>query len=579
MRFVTFTSKNVGEQRTIEANIDTVTNLDNITYIKADKTEGTIDDLTEYAKQPQFGLSENVITNLGTGLVDGLLDTVQASGIEAALESLLAMLGMSGSVNDLVDALVATLAEKPADEAVAAETTFWKDSNGNIYVNMAGGATISVQGLKESLAFLLDELDRLIAERTAVDAAVEQAIRDILNIVVYEGEASEEDKTLIQLVNDVYQSHLSGDDNGNRPAYIDTVMEGLNGGTLLPTLINGIVEALWNAVVEISGEISLKEFTGMGQINLIKEENEENSVKAYDPQPLDGRTAPLIVINEDGSSGVLNLLFALVLGSKMDKYDTYWEIQETATVKDFELLLGTPATDEEPASEGILTEELQATINSLLGGIIDSMSQDSNFADDGDTVIVTVDRPLAAVPEKSITSIAVTDFDLDYTVGDEFAGGKVLAVYSDGTTETVELTAEMVSGFDTAATGKKTVTVTYGGKTVTVEIEVVAATEAPDNGNTSGGKRKHKYRFRKGQGVRFCNCLRYMCRGSGCNYPCGVCGYRPAQANRRQVIGKSQFIRRGRGFRPCFLPFRDNSDSNPILVSSKEQGFAKCMKR
>ena len=508
MRFVTFTSKNVGEQRTIEANIDTVTNLDNITYIKADKTEGTIDDLTEYAKQPQFGLSENVITNLGTGLVDGLLDTVQASGIEAALESLLAMLGMSGSVNDLVDALVATLAEKPADEAVAAETTFWKDSNGNIYVNMAGGATISVQGLKESLAFLLDELDRLIAERTAVDAAVEQAIRDILNIVVYEGEASEEDKTLIQLVNDVYQSHLSGDDNGNRPAYIDTVMEGLNGGTLLPTLINGIVEALWNAVVEISGEISLKEFTGMGQINLIKEENEENSVKAYDPQPLDGRTAPLIVINEDGSSGVLNLLFALVLGSKMDKYDTYWEIQETATVKDLlgnallglvldipemlgELLLGTPATDEEPASEGILTEELQATINSLLGGIIDSMSQDSNFADDGDTVIVTVDRPLAAVPEKSITSIAVTDFDLDYTVGDEFAGGKVLAVYSDGTTETVELTAEMVSGFDTAATGKKTVTVTYGGKTVTVEIEVVAATEAPDNGNTSGGNEEN----------------------------------------------------------------------------------------
>ena len=72
MRFVTFTSKNVGEQRTIEANIDTFKNLDNITYIKADKTEGTIDDLTEYAKQPQFGLSENVITNLGTGLVDGL---------------------------------------------------------------------------------------------------------------------------------------------------------------------------------------------------------------------------------------------------------------------------------------------------------------------------------------------------------------------------------------------------------------------------------------------------------------------------------------------------------------------------
>ena len=188
-------------------------------------------------------------------------------------------------------------------------------------------------------------------------------------------------------------------------------------------------------------------------------------------------------------------------------------------------------------------------------------------------MIVTVDRPLAAVPEKSITSIAVTDFDLDYTVGDEFAGGKVLAVYSDGTTETVELTAEMVSGFDTAATGKKTVTVTYGGKTVTVEIEVVAATEAPDNGNTSGGNEENN--------ASGGNTSTDSGKDKGCGSAIafGTCA---AAAGviilRRQVIGKSQFIRRGRGFRPCFLPFRDNSDSNPILVSSKEQGFAKCMK-
>ena len=504
MRFVTFTSKNVGEQRTIEADIDTVKNLDNITYIKADMTEGTIDDLTEYAKQPQFGLSENVITNLGTGLVDGLLDTVQASGIGAALESLLAMLGVSGSVNDLINGLVATLAEKPSDEAVAAETTFWKDSNGDIYVNMAGGATISVEGLKESLAYLMDELDRLIEERTAVDAAVEQAIREILNIVVYEGETSEEDKTLIQLVNDVYQSHLSGDDNGNRPAYIDTVMEGLNGGTLLPTLLNGIIEVLWDAVVEVSGEISMSEFTGIGKVNVIYDE--EGAIDAFDPQPLEGREAPLVIINEDGSSPVLVLLFQLVLSSKMDKTDAdengkyeYWQFKESTTVKDLlgnpllglvldipemlgELLLGTPATDTEPASEGLLTAEIQKTVTDFLGGIIDSMSQDSNFAGDGDAVIVAVDRPLPTVQE-----IAIVDFDLDYTVGDEFTGGKVLAVYSDGTTETMELTADMMSGFDTATAGDKTVTVTYQGKTTAVNISVAEASQVSDNGNTSGG--------------------------------------------------------------------------------------------
>lgn len=494
MRFVTFTSENVGEQRVVEADIDTVTNLDDITYIQADKTEGTIEDLTEYAKQPQFGLSENVIVNLGTGLIDGLLDTVEESGIEATLSALLSLLGMSGSVDDLIDTLVAGMEGKPSDPAVAEETTAWKDTNGNIYVNMAGGATISVQGLKESLAFLMDELDRLIEERTAVSAAIEQAIRDILAIKVYDGESSAEDKTLIQLVNDVYQSHLSSDDNGDRPAYIDAVMEGLNGGTLLPTLLNGIIDALWDAVVEISGGISLKEFTGMGQIKLVKE---EDSIKAYDPQPLEGRTAPLIVINEDGTSGVLNLLFAFVLGSKMDKTDTYWEIKEETTVKDLlgnaliglvldvpemlgELLLGTPATETEPAEEGLLTAEIQKTIADLLGGIIDSMSQDSNFADDGDTVIVVLDRPLVSVRE-----IAVTGFDMDYTVGDAFAGGNVLVVYSDGTTQSVALTEAMLSGFDTSAAGKKTVTVTYEGKTATVEIEVAAAV-APDDGSDAG---------------------------------------------------------------------------------------------
>ena len=163
MRFVSFSSTTEGSERTIKADIDTVMDLDNITYTKADKTEGTIENLTEYAKQPQFGLSENVIVNVGASVVDGLLDTVQESGVEALLTQLFALLGMEAtSLDEAIDALVASVPAKPADEAVAAETTFWKDENGNLYVNMAGGATISVFGLKESLAFLVDELDRLM---------------------------------------------------------------------------------------------------------------------------------------------------------------------------------------------------------------------------------------------------------------------------------------------------------------------------------------------------------------------------------------------------------------------------------
>ena len=109
-----------------------------------------------------------------------------------------------------------------------------------------------------------------------------------------------------------------------------------------------------------------------------------------------------------------------------------------------------------------------------------------------ETVSVTVDINVAAAPEvpaPTVSSIAVIDFDLDYTVNDVLSGGKVLVIYSDGTTQTVDIAADMLSGFDTTAEGKKTVTVTCEGKTATVEIEVVAAAETSANGdnNAAGG--------------------------------------------------------------------------------------------
>ena len=222
----------------------------------------------------------------------------------------------------------------------------------------------------------------------------------------------------------------------------------------------------------------------MGEIKLIKE---DDSISAYDPQPMDGRTQPLIVINEDNTSGVLNLLFALVLGSKMDKYDTYWEINEAATVKDllgnsllglvldipemlYELLMGTPATDEAPAEDGVLTPELQKTLSGLLSSVIGSMSEDSNYAEDADTVITVV---TGTAETKTVTAVAVTEFETEYRVGDEFTGGKLMLVYNDGTTEEVEITRGMASGFNTSSEGEKTVTVTYKGMTDTVAIDVV----------------------------------------------------------------------------------------------------------
>ncbi|MBO4583880.1 MAG: tyrosine-protein phosphatase [Clostridia bacterium] len=51
-------------------------------------------------------------------------------------------------------------------------------------------------------------------------------------------------------------------------------------------------------------------------------------------------------------------------------------------------------------------------------------------------------------------------------------GGVLTVHYTDGTTETVNMTVDMVSNFDNTVTGPQTLTVTYGGLTTTYDIEI-----------------------------------------------------------------------------------------------------------
>ncbi len=73
---------------------------------------------------------------------------------------------------------------------------------------------------------------------------------------------------------------------------------------------------------------------------------------------------------------------------------------------------------------------------------------------------------------KTVAEIAVGETQTEYFEGDAFGGGKLAVTYTDNTTETVNITADMLSGFDTSTAGEKKVTVTYGGKTATFNITV-----------------------------------------------------------------------------------------------------------
>ena len=77
----------------------------------------------------------------------------------------------------------------------------------------------------------------------------------------------------------------------------------------------------------------------------------------------------------------------------------------------------------------------------------------------------------------TVTGIAlVTDsVKKEYNIGDELdvTGLTITVTKSDGSEETVDATADMVSGFDSSEAGTKTLTVTYEGFTATFDVEII----------------------------------------------------------------------------------------------------------
>ena len=77
---------------------------------------------------------------------------------------------------------------------------------------------------------------------------------------------------------------------------------------------------------------------------------------------------------------------------------------------------------------------------------------------------------------KTLQSVAVSVMPdmITYLEGTAFsaAGGRLTLTYDDGTTEEIDLTENMVSGFDPNVVGVQTLTVTYEDKTTTFEVTV-----------------------------------------------------------------------------------------------------------
>lgn len=92
---------------------------------------------------------------------------------------------------------------------------------------------------------------------------------------------------------------------------------------------------------------------------------------------------------------------------------------------------------------------------------------------------VSIAVPDFNAPTVTAVSIISTDYKIAYQVGDslDVAGLTIKVNYSDGSSQTVPVTANMVSGFDSSqAVANQILTISYGGQTVSYEIQITQST-------------------------------------------------------------------------------------------------------
>ena len=114
----------------------------------------------------------------------------------------------------------------------------------------------------------------------------------------------------------------------------------------------------------------------------------------------------------------------------------------------------------------------------MTAGMVSGFSSDTKGQK---TLMVTYGGKTASynITVGEVTVLSIEMYSLPRTLyyqGEELdvTGGMIKVNYTDGTSELTALTADMVSGFSTSITGKKTLNVTYSGRNTTYQIEVKA---------------------------------------------------------------------------------------------------------
>ncbi len=404
MRFVTL-NRDYDEGTVTETmSVETKTGLGPITFQNpVTSQQQTIEDVTEYGRQ--HGFSNQMLTTTVNGFLhDYYSQMAQSGGIKVTLEGLLnSLLGNSLPIDNItIEKLIDVALPLLLPDGQNGETIYYDSAQGGIVVKQKVSIlnlniVISSTGLKQALNVLFDKLDQEIQNPIQLDAIVGKLVDDLVSIPVAE------DKTLLDYVNYIYQSHLGGEDNGNWPDWVQAANGKLEGGQLLEDVIQALVANVSDVLNNVLKNLSLQDVLGANAWD-----NESKTFVA-----LEGRT-PLIRPFDKSGETALSLalgflgakwpsdpdnkqLYLMPEGSNpeigysiadfLDALSKYFTLDIQSLLN--QLLNGTPADPETgaEATEGILTQELKGQLNGWLVGLVTSMGKDDNYPEDNNTTI------------------------------------------------------------------------------------------------------------------------------------------------------------------------------------------------
>ena len=373
--------------------VKTYTGVGPITFTNPVTGEAqTIEDISAYGKANGFTAAS--LTGMLNNLLHGYYGQIAETGSKTALEGLIGSLlggGLPLTVEQIIDMalplLISAIAPTEGDLSVtyanSAILIDWLDETNGLQLQ------IPKAGIMDSLNYLFDAVDDLLAEPAALDAVIQGAVEELATVeMARDGNTA---KTILDYANFIYQSHLGGEDSLEQPQWVQDARALLASGELTDQLIDILIHHVTNLLNVLLEQMDFTEFTGItgvtadgGTVGLTFDES---------------RTALIIPANAHSDEVLGSAVTAVIcnMGTEIpagytmkDLLDNAGALLESLGIGNIDLnieALLKQLINGAPDDEGLLTAELRGQLTGFIERVADTMGTDSNYPEDNNTTI------------------------------------------------------------------------------------------------------------------------------------------------------------------------------------------------